>query len=115
MIWTRRLLLAFPFAVAATLTVMMNVADRFHWRREHIAGYGFLFSTPWAWLLDRGWFENVHNRWFEAFIAYAVILWIPALLYSACLWLLLRSLNLGQLMIPNSIAVETSPLRSRSE
>ncbi len=90
MIWTKRILLALPFAAAAALTVLINVADRLHLRREHIAGYGFLFARPWACLLDRGWFGDVRSRWAQEFIAYAVILWIPALLYSGCLWLLLR-------------------------
>jgi len=63
MIWTKRILLALPFAAAAALTVLINVADRLHLRREHIAGYGFLFATPWAWLLDRGWFGDVRSRW----------------------------------------------------
>src|SRR2546421_315678 len=90
MIWTKRILLALPFAAAAALTVLINVADRLHLRREHIAGYGFLFATPWAWLLDRGWFGDVRSRWAQEFIAYAVILWIAALVLSGCLSLFLR-------------------------
>jgi hypothetical protein len=90
---TKRLLILSPFAVATVLTVLINVNDRLHLRSEHIAGYGFLFATPWAWLLDRGWFGNVQNRWLETLVGYAVILWIPALLYSGCLWLLLRILS----------------------
>lgn len=93
MSWPKRLLLASPFAVAAALTVLMNVADRLHLRSEHIAGFAFLFGAPWAWLLDHGWVGNLHSRWAESLTAYAVILWIPALLYSACLWLILRSLE----------------------
>jgi len=85
--WARRLLLGLPMAIGAVLNVLMVVADRFHLHRERIAGYGFLFATPWAWLLDRGWFGNLHNRWLQALIGYAVILWIPAMLYSVCLWL----------------------------
>lgn len=88
MVWVRRLLIALPFIIAATLTVLMNTVDRIHLQR--ITGYGFLFGIPWAWLLDRGWFENVHSRWAEVLMGYAVILWIPALLYSGCIWLLLR-------------------------
>ena len=93
MIWTKRLLLASPFAVAAALTALMIVADRFHLRSKHIAGFAFLFGAPWAWLLDHDWFGNLHSRWAESLITYAVILWIPALLYSACLWLILRGLG----------------------
>jgi hypothetical protein len=80
--------------IALLLNVLMIAAGRFHFHREHIAGYGFLFFTPWAWLLDRGWFGNFHNRWFEVLVGYAFILWIPAALYSGCLWLLLAGIKL---------------------
>lgn len=93
MIWIKRLIVASPFMVAAVLTILINVADRFHWRHEHIAGYGFLFGAPWAWLLDRSWFGSVHPRWLEALIGQCVILWVPAILYSACLWLMLRGIG----------------------
>jgi len=95
MIWTRRILVTLPFAIAAVLNVLMNVADRFQMRREHIAGYGFLFFTPWTWVLDRDWFGKVRTPWLEALITYAIILWLPALLYSGCLWLLIRALRFG--------------------
>jgi len=62
MAWFRRVLLTVPFAIAAVLNVLMLNADRFHLRREHIAGYGFLFGTPWAWLLDRGWVPDYHHH-----------------------------------------------------
>jgi hypothetical protein len=94
MIWLRRALLAVPFLIATVLTVLISSARTLHLRSERIAGYGFLFGTPWAWLLDHGWFGNVHSRWFQSLIVYAVILWIPAALYSVCLWILLRLLGL---------------------
>jgi hypothetical protein len=87
MFWTRRLLLLLPFAVAAVLTVLVSLADRLHLNLDHIARYGFLFAMPWAWLLDRGWFRGFHTL--------IVILWIPALLYSSCLWLLFRGVRLA--------------------
>jgi hypothetical protein len=90
----QRVTLALPFAVAGLLNVLVNIARPLHWRSEHIAGYAFLFYTPWAWLLDRDWFGNVHSRWVESLLTYAVLLWIPALLYSACLWLVMRVLGL---------------------
>jgi hypothetical protein len=92
MAWFRRVLLTVPFAIAAALNVLVLNADRFHLRREHIAGYGFLFGTPWAWLLDRGWVPDYHHHSMQLLFGYAIILWIPALLYSGCLWLLLRGL-----------------------
>jgi len=90
----RRILLAVPFAMATVLTILISSADRFHMHSERIAGYGFLFGTPWGWLLDHDWFGNVHSRWVQSLISYAVILWIPALLYFACLWLILRVVGL---------------------
>lgn len=85
-IWTKQMLLALPFAVAGLLTVLAIFADRLSLNLERIAGYAFLFGTPWAWLLDRAWFG-------ATLISYAAILWIPALLYSCCLWLLFRGLE----------------------
>jgi hypothetical protein len=95
MIWLKRIVIASPFAIAAVLTVLVSVADRLRWHREHIDGYGFLFATPWAWLLDHDWFGSIHTRSLETLISHAIILWVPALLYSGCLWLLLRALAVG--------------------
>lgn len=89
----RRALLLLPFAVAGLLNVLVIVARPLHWRTQHFAAYFFLFGTPWAWLLDRGWIGSVHSRWAMALAGYAVLLWIPALLYSGCLWLLMRILG----------------------
>jgi len=90
MSWAKRLLVASPFVMALTLNILGVVAvNRPHWHREQIARYDFLFVTPWAWLLDHDLFGNAHNRWLAALIGYAIILWIPAALYSGCLWLLL--------------------------
>jgi len=100
MAWFRRMLLALPFAIAAALNVLMLNADRLHLRREHVAGLGFLFGTPWVWLLDRGWAPDYHHHRMQLLFGYAIILWIPALLYSSCLWFLLRGLaqvgNIGR-------------------
>ena len=89
MLWTKRFFLGLPFAIAALLNVLMLVADRLHMRSEHLAGYGFLFGTPWAWLIDYVWFGlfdqiwrgTVHSHWLAASIGYVVFLWIPAVLY----------------------------------
>jgi hypothetical protein len=89
----RRLLLLSPFGVAAVLTIIVTLTDRLHMRSERIAGYCFLFATPWAWLLDQGSFPKIHSRWLEAVVGYVLLLWIPALLYSASLWLLLRAIS----------------------
>jgi hypothetical protein len=89
MTWRGRLVLSLPFAVAATLNVLDVIARPLHWRGEHIDGYCFLFGTPWAWLLDNGWIGSVSSKWLEDVIAYSIILWIPALLYSDCLWLVI--------------------------
>ena len=89
--WLRRIILAAPFAAAAVMTVLISFADRLHLRLERVAGYGFLFAAPWGWLLDHDWGGvHVQSRWVQSLISYVVLLWIPALLYFACLWLLLR-------------------------
>ena len=93
MIWLRRILLTVPFAIAAVLNVLVLNADRLHLHREHVAGLGFLFGAPWAWLLDRGWVPDYHHPRMRLLIGYAIILWIPALLYSSCLWLLFRAVT----------------------
>jgi hypothetical protein len=90
MAWTKRLVLALPFAVAAVLNVLVKIARPLHWRSEHSAGYCFLFGAPWGWLLDHGWFATFASRWLEL-----ILLWIPALLYSACLWLMMRALAIA--------------------
>src|ERR1700682_1767796 len=80
MTWTRRLV------IADVLNVVSLATYRLRWNPEHIASYSFLFAAPWGWLLG-GLFVGIHNRWLAALFGYAVILWIPALLYSACLLL----------------------------
>jgi hypothetical protein len=86
----KRLLMALPFAIATLLTVLLVLARPLHWHTEHVAVYCFVFAAPWVWLIERGWFGDVHSRWAQAVVGYTLLLWIPALLYSACLWLLLR-------------------------
>jgi hypothetical protein len=93
MTWARRGLLALPFAVAGLLNVLVILSRPLHWRTEHVAVFFFLFGTPWAWLVDRGWIGYIHSRWAEALVGYTLILWIPAFLYSGCLGLLMRILG----------------------
>jgi hypothetical protein len=90
MVWARRVVLALPFSAAAVLNVLVNIARPLDWRSEHIDGYCFLFATPWGWLLDSGWFGSFDTRWLDTLMTFLILLWIPALLYSWCLWLLLR-------------------------
>ena len=89
MIVFKRLLFAAPFVIAATLTLIINLADCLHLRGEPVAGLAFMFGTPWAWLLDNG-IPLFHSRLLNALITNAVVLWIPALLYTACLWGIFR-------------------------
>ena len=89
-IWVRRILLMMPFGMAATLNTVVAIARPMHWRTEHVAGYCFLFMTPWAWLLDRGWIPGIQSKILNSILAALFILWIPALLYSASIWLILR-------------------------
>ena len=96
MVWIRRFLITLPFAIAAVLNVFLIAADRLHLNRQHVAGYGFLFATPWGWLLDSGWFPIVHSRSLMVLIGDVLILWIPAALYSGCLWLLFFAFGFGR-------------------
>jgi hypothetical protein len=93
MTWFKRFVIALPIAVAAVLTALSRLANPLHLRLEKVAGYGFLFFYPWAWLLDHDWFGHTHRPWLQSLIAYAIILWIPAMLYSGCLALLFRILE----------------------
>jgi hypothetical protein len=93
-IWARRIVVLVPFAFAATLNTLAALARPMHWRSEHLAGYCFLFMTPWAWLLDRGWVGTTQSKVLNSIFAALLILWIPALLYSVSLWLILRFVRL---------------------
>lgn len=92
MIWVKRFFVALPMAIAAVLTVLTILADRLHFHLEKVAGLGFVFFYPWAWLLDHDWFGHNHSRSVQVILAYALILWIPAMLYSGCIVLLFRFL-----------------------
>ncbi|MFL6436006.1 MAG: hypothetical protein ACJ71Q_00375 [Terriglobales bacterium] len=102
MIWTRRVLLVLPFAIALVLNILIKVLDR-DARLQHIAGLAFLFATPWGWLLDRGWPIHFQSRLADQMIVYVVILWGPALLYSACVWLLFLPLSFRQKVTRRSL------------
>lgn len=95
MLWFKRFLVALPLAVAAVLTVLNFLAYPLHlplWPQK-IAGLGFLFPHPWAWLLDHDWFGYQGLRPpAQLIIAYAIFFWIPAMLYSGCVVLLFRGL-----------------------
>jgi hypothetical protein len=75
MIWPKRIMLAVPFAISAALTAMLAFANHYPVRHEHLAGYAFLFGTPWAWLLDHNWYGGSHPQWLEHLIIYMLILW----------------------------------------
>ncbi len=104
--WTNRLLVAVPFAVAALLNAVMVGVEHFHLRLNSIARYGFVFSGPWAWIVNVADITNrlnVHNRWLGGFIAYVALLWIPAVLYSASVWLLLVVLGVAARRLLNHL------------
>jgi hypothetical protein len=71
-------------------SLSFDCARCLHIRAQRVAGYGFLFATPWAWLIERLWVPHFHKGWIETILGYVGILWVPATLYSVCLWLLLR-------------------------
>ena len=91
----KRFLVALPMAVAAVLTVLNLLAYPFGlpWHPEKVAGFGFSFFYPWAWLLDHDWFGDLHGGWLQLTIACAIFQWIPAILYSGCVVLMFRFLT----------------------
>jgi hypothetical protein len=96
--WVNRFLIAFPFAIAALLNALMLGVEHFHLRLDHIARYGFVFAGPWAWVANAADITNylsVQNHWLRGLLSYAALLWIPAVLYSACVWLLLVVLRIA--------------------
>jgi hypothetical protein len=96
--WTTRLLVAAPFAIAALLNALMLGVEHLHLRLDCIARNGFVFSGPWVWLVNVADITNrlnVQNRCLGGFIAYVALLWIPAVLYSVCVWLLLVVLRIA--------------------
>jgi hypothetical protein len=89
---TKRLLLALPLGIAAVLNILLLSVNRQH--GQHVAGFCFLFLAPWAWLLDHRWFGAIHNRWLHDLLGYTQLLWIPAALYSCCIWLVFVGLKI---------------------
>lgn len=83
--WTKRVFVVVPFGVAFALTVLMNLPSRLPVNRQHIASYGLTFASPWARLLDHGWFRSLGQH---RSIDYAVVFWIPALFYALAVWLI---------------------------
>ena len=91
-------MVASPFAVAALLNALMLGVEHFHLRLDFIARNGFVFYGPWSWLVNIGDITNrlnVQNGWLRGFTAYITLLWIPAVLYSMCVWLLLVVLRIA--------------------
>src|SRR5215475_1433541 len=88
MVWLKRFLLLLPFFITTLLTELIVRADHLHQSKQHLVGYGFLFGSPWAWLIDSVGLPQPHNYWVQAALGYLFVLWIPAVLYSASIWLL---------------------------
>ena len=104
--WTSRFLIAVPLAIAALLNALMVGVDHLHLRLAYIARYGFVFSGPWVRLVNAANITNhlnVQNRWLGGFITYVALLWIPALLYSVCVWLLLVVLRIAARRLLNHL------------
>ena len=89
--WLKPLLLALPFAFAAALNYLLWAADHYHWRgRLIVTHYAFLFGTPWARLLGELPIPNPRSHFLQLLLGYSLVLWIPAALYCACVWIILR-------------------------
>src|SRR5260370_1900550 len=89
--WTNRLLIAVPLVIAALLNALMLGVEHLHLRLDYIARYGFVFFGPWVWpaanVADIADHLNGQNPRLGGFLWYVAILWIPSVLYS--LWVLL--------------------------
>jgi len=88
--WLKPLLLALPFALAAALNVLLWASDHYHWRILLITHYAFLFGTPWGHLLGELPIPNPRSHFLQLLLGYSLVLWVPAALYCACLWIALR-------------------------
>jgi len=80
--------------------------EHLHLRLDYIARYGFVFCGPWVWLVNFADITNrlnVQNRWLGGFITYVALLWIPAVLYSVCVWLLLVVLRIAARRLLNHL------------
>jgi len=104
--WTNRLLIGVPLAIAGLLNAVMLGVGHLHLRLGYIARYGFAFSGPWVRLVNAADITNhlnVQNRWLGGFITYVALLWIPAVLYSVCVWLLLMVLGIAARRLLNHL------------
>jgi hypothetical protein len=94
--WTSRCLIAVPFAIAALLNAVMVGVEHHHLALGYIARYGLVFSGPWVGFVNAFNITNHLNsqsEWLKGFLFYVALLWIPAMLYSACISLLLVALG----------------------
>jgi hypothetical protein len=91
--WHKAVLLACPFFIAAALNVLMVASDHYHWRTAAVARYSFLFGVPWARVLGEIPMPNPESHALQVILGYGIVLWIPAALYSLCLWILYRSVH----------------------
>jgi hypothetical protein len=78
------ILLLLPFLVAALLNVLPH-SDGI----EHLSMF---FYAPWAWLLDSAMNPYLIPKIRPLFL-YIFFLWIPALLYSVCIGIMLLAAN----------------------
>jgi hypothetical protein len=104
------LLIAAPLGVAGLLNVLMVGDEYLHLRLGYIARYGFVFAGPWGRFVDIANITNrvsVQNEWLRGFISYAALLWIPAVLYSVCVWLLLAVLTIAARPLLNRFNPQT--------
>jgi hypothetical protein len=76
-------LLLLPFSIAALLTVLPS---------DRIGKVVQLFYGPWAWLLDSAINPYLIPKMRPLFL-YIFFLWIPALLYSVCIAIMLLVAN----------------------
>jgi hypothetical protein len=89
--WKARLIAILPFVIAAILMSFALNAHRWDIARSHnLERYLFLFALPWAWIVDSISAPRFQNHLADVLVFYALLLWLPAFLYSLCIWTLIR-------------------------
>lgn len=88
----RDLVLLLPFGIAGLATIFLSIADRLRPGTDQLAQLSFVFAKPWAWLLDFGAVPGLSHST-RGLGLYVLLLWIPAALYSAALWVVFRTVR----------------------
>jgi hypothetical protein len=90
------MLLAMPLLAAAAINVLHAYSVELYLKREHIAGYAFLFAFPWGWVIrviDRLPDVGSNHRTLSIILSYVYILWVPAVLDSVSIFAIFKLID----------------------